>query len=516
MLATLALGAYFAAALRWPMGIDADPANGFEVWRSMQRGAAFNHLIEPDSADISRDQEVFLSWWTPGQYLVPGVVATLLGGRPLGVASLLVVLVAMTAATAGWYRLYLAFGFSAGIAAVSVAVLVLSPTVARAFAAYDGGTGLLLGWAPWVLLLALRSGNDTWPRSALLVLAFLIGFFLKNAFLTAALATCAALALLGVDRREASPGERAVPVLRAGAVFAITLWIAHVTYLSGGSNPAQLHGFATHVPRALLFPLAGPLLGATSVGTALERVAGLGWHLDPTLLLPLAALSLVYLFAALRGAPDRRYRIFALAAFATYAVVHTYFYLGASLVGYLGRYYRVAGLLLLPGALATVGRWPRPVRWACWAALVGLCLGGPYLAVEKARLRQSGAVGVEGFTLATTESVLEALQRLDAGWPEHTALIHLGDPTWSLEVRRQRWLVGPAWHSKPERIRKRVKHGRPGALYVVVPLSMEADGRAAAILESYADVPGWTEIRLDGGVIYHPSDQEARVPAWEG
>ena len=97
-----------------------------------------------------------------------------------------------------------------GIAAVSCAVLVVSPTAARMFAAYGGGSGLLLGAVPWVFLLTLRLGPDTLLRAGLLGVVFLAGFFLKSAFLTAALASCAALALLGATESSASPQERIV------------------------------------------------------------------------------------------------------------------------------------------------------------------------------------------------------------------------------------------------------------------------------------------------------------------
>ena len=58
---------------------------------------------------------------------------------------------------------------------------------------------------------------------------------------------------------------------------------------------------------------------------------------------------------------------------------------------------------------------------------------------------RSQAVGVEGFTLPATGPVLEALRQLDGAGPERSALIHVGDPRWSLEIRRQRWLVTEAW-----------------------------------------------------------------------
>ena len=61
-----------------PSSIFPDPGWGFLVMRSMQRGAHFNTLVSPNPDNITLDQEKFLSWWSPGQYLAPYFFQTVL------------------------------------------------------------------------------------------------------------------------------------------------------------------------------------------------------------------------------------------------------------------------------------------------------------------------------------------------------------------------------------------------------------------------------------------------------
>src|ERR1700709_61368 len=72
---TLVLGILLFIA---PPSIFPDPGWGFQVMRSMQRGAHFNILSSPDPDNIALSKNDFLSWWSPGQYLVPYLLQTVL------------------------------------------------------------------------------------------------------------------------------------------------------------------------------------------------------------------------------------------------------------------------------------------------------------------------------------------------------------------------------------------------------------------------------------------------------
>src|ERR1700712_430839 len=62
-----------------PPSLFPDPTNGFMVMRSMEMGGGFNLMITPDQDDVSKNTSEFLTWWSPGQYLVPYVFKLLFG-----------------------------------------------------------------------------------------------------------------------------------------------------------------------------------------------------------------------------------------------------------------------------------------------------------------------------------------------------------------------------------------------------------------------------------------------------
>jgi len=74
-------GALGGISLLVPPFIQWDSAQGFLAWRGTLLGAV-NCIIAPDRSNIARDTVSFLTWWSPGQYLVPGAISLL--GLPLG------------------------------------------------------------------------------------------------------------------------------------------------------------------------------------------------------------------------------------------------------------------------------------------------------------------------------------------------------------------------------------------------------------------------------------------------
>ena len=70
-----------------------------------------NHWASPDPQDITKDISTFMSIWSPGQHVVPGVLEAL--GLSLGHAVIATVAVFSVIGLLGWWVLYRAFGFSA-------------------------------------------------------------------------------------------------------------------------------------------------------------------------------------------------------------------------------------------------------------------------------------------------------------------------------------------------------------------------------------------------------------------
>src|SRR3978361_69784 len=71
-----------------PPALFPDPGMGFQVLRSMQMGTGFNVFTGPDQSDIAQNYTEFLTWWSPGQYLVPyffKIIASLNTGQGIAI-----------------------------------------------------------------------------------------------------------------------------------------------------------------------------------------------------------------------------------------------------------------------------------------------------------------------------------------------------------------------------------------------------------------------------------------------
>ena len=77
----------------------------------MLEGGAFNYYIAaPDPANIANDVVRFLSWYSPGQYLVPGFFIWL--GTNYGLALSLTTLIATVIGVVGWIQVARSFAVS--------------------------------------------------------------------------------------------------------------------------------------------------------------------------------------------------------------------------------------------------------------------------------------------------------------------------------------------------------------------------------------------------------------------
>src|ERR1700749_1638148 len=88
-----------------PPSVFPDPANGFHVMRSMEMGGGFNRLISPDQEDISKNTVQFLTWWSPGQYLMPYAFKEIFGVNT-GQASALTIILCQLIGLAGLYAFF--------------------------------------------------------------------------------------------------------------------------------------------------------------------------------------------------------------------------------------------------------------------------------------------------------------------------------------------------------------------------------------------------------------------------
>ena len=217
----------FIGSLYIPPIIFIDSGIGFLALRSMLEGGAFNNITVADPANIANDVAIFLTFASPGQYLVPGIFIWL--GTSYGLALSLTALVATLIGVVGWIQVARSFAMSSFVLFVFVLGLSTFTYVTLPFRMYHGGELLLFAAAPWSLY-AMRWAANKPPILCLaisLVSAALL-FFAKLTGLVVFATNVIAISLLAlVSQRRLNSSIVAMWVAAGIAAVCFTMfWVA--------------------------------------------------------------------------------------------------------------------------------------------------------------------------------------------------------------------------------------------------------------------------------------------------
>src|SRR5215470_1424092 len=217
----------FLGSLFIPPMVNADAAIGFRVLRNILEGGAFNTYTEPDPANIANDVITFVTQWSPGQYLVPGIFILL--GTNYGLALSLTALIATLTGVLGWIQVARSFVVSSFILSVFVLGLSTFYYVALPFRNYNGGEVLLFAAAPWSLYAMRRAANKPPILCfAISLLSAALLFFTKLTGLIVFATNVVAISLLvlrGQHRLKSSIVAMWV-ASAGGALCFATIWLA--------------------------------------------------------------------------------------------------------------------------------------------------------------------------------------------------------------------------------------------------------------------------------------------------
>ncbi len=266
ILACILSGLLTVVSVLFPPILKYYPGMGMQEWRTLAQGGSANSVVAPDPADISRDRTKFTAWWSPGQYLIPGVLTTF--GLRLGTALSITAGLSLLCCLLGWIRVFRHFAFSDQAATFGVACLSTFRYSTLPFGNYNGGEILLQGITPWLILAACRVPVASALRAAGLAgLAMLIGFFAK---LTGVLVACAALTAGSIAALRRL--RRITTGMVAGAVGTIfALGLLEAVWFSRGATPASGAGWPFQFSN-VIFAAGAPLGAGVSWGDMLESI----------------------------------------------------------------------------------------------------------------------------------------------------------------------------------------------------------------------------------------------------
>lgn len=489
-----------------------DAGWGLLGWSTHSRASAFNHSIAPDPSDIAREVEGFMSVWSPGQHLLPGLVEKF--GVSLGFAIVVVVAAFSVLGLLGWFALYRAFGFPVQTTAIAILIIACNRFFNLPFTNYNGGEVLLFGVAPWFVLMVWRLRDLRWMAVVPLVTGTAVLVFAKLTGIVVGAAVIGGAAICG-DRSWLNRDT-----LRKLTVAGVTIGLIGVIfYFAWYSRGITAASISTTVHRdGILFYL--PFVSG-SLWSASLSLLDLGNYIflnpgRPVLqgvdalvyfFFPLAVATFIVTWVRLRGEYGEYLRF----AFSISGAILLFFlvmWMTGRSMNLEERHLRVPSLLLFVGVVHAFisGRswWLR----LSFAAVAGLaCVYGvtSFAARTEANLRYP--MGDRGFRQsgASAEAVafIRSIDLARTDWKK--TLIFLPSPEIALEVRNARSWSNHADFEPIEALKSRVYRGRVDRLYVFVQKRLLSNGKADAILRSFVDYPidGWTMVPLGELVCFY-------------
>lgn len=489
-----------------------DSGWGFLGWYTQDRASSFNHSLGPDHADISREVEAFMSTWTPGQHMLPGLVEDL--GMSLGLAIILVVAVFTVLGALGWFVLYRAFGFPLQTSSIALAIIACTRFFNLSFTNYTGGEVLLFGVAPWFILMAWRLRDLRWFAVLPLLVGTAVMVFVKlsGIIIGAAVVGGAAICCDDAWRRRDTIRKLVVAAVTIGLMGAIF----YVSWYTRGATAASI---SVEIHRdGLLFYVSFCVASLWSSALSLLDLSNY-LFLNPGREILKSGDAMAYTFCPL--------------ALATYTITwmrlrHTYgeylrftYSISTAILAFLllmwltgasinleERHFRIPSLLLFVGvvqAFTTSRSWLLRISFAVVAGLA--CLYGVTSFVTRTVANSHYAMGDRGFRqMNASAEAVAFIRTIDLAGPDaKKTLIFLPSPEIALEVRNARNWSNQADFDSLETLKSQVYRGRVDRLYVFVQKRLLSNGKADAILRSFVDYPidGWTMVPLGDLVCFY-------------
>lgn len=486
-----------------------DPSWGFQVLRGMQMGGGFNQLTMPNQDDVSQNTSEFLTWWSPGQYLIPYLFKAIFHLN-YGQATIVTTLVCELLGLAGFYVFFKKAGFSSTIAAISIAIIASQQFYFIPYVFYNGGEVLLFGFAGWFMYGCVTIRKTGWPLLAFVLLTGWIGFICKSSFMWAFAAGLCCL-WINISYRERKIGKWIQNGIWIGIPALVSLGCIFIFYLSKGQNPGSATRSLKVIWETFSFPLASPLLSGFSID---DIVGGLIYHPDGApftyfwtiyIILACSALSIFILLAILRQVNISREYKAAVASFYIVAVLFfSYAFVRQLAISYEGRHFRVVGLLFIPGIVYLISQIKLPFKLIAgllWIGMTSLSL--KYLVRGKELQATDSAHGSSGITQQFIDQPsLNYITKLDQ--QHHNAIFVFISADLALEINHNRVItLEPVGADIKLNYENYIYDGHSGPVYIVLPADYILNSKAAIITKCFPDYKNFKETDLsDDFVLY--------------
>jgi hypothetical protein len=344
-----------------PLVLSIDSAYGFLAYKGTLFYHSFNTLQDISTEDIGKVNHIYMSWWSPGQWIFPGLLNYFFGTR-LGVASICVTLVSLISGLFGYYRVFKFFRFSTVISLLSLLIIFSSSSLYYSFIIYQGGEILEFACFPWFLLYVIRIRQiSVWNLLGITFLFFLC-FIAKTTLLVYCTLVLAAKVFF-LSKSSSNGGFRFSfknLLLLFPAILLIIL--TSVFYLSRGPHPSLVNHFIISV-EGLLVSLSSPLNSILSIQQWIERITKTlqgslhGSIMAETLyygfyLVVIIVQSWIISSLFLNNKTDRTYKNLFLILFGGISAFFIFAYSFNTNIDFSSRHFKLMGYLFVPGLLS--------------------------------------------------------------------------------------------------------------------------------------------------------------------
>lgn len=490
-----------------PPAIFPDPAAGLQVMRSMELGGPLNYFTAPDQSDIAQNYSDYLTWWSPGQYMVP-YLHKLLFRINTGQALAVTVGLGQLSGLAGFYCFFKKLGFTPAIAAVSLLIIMCQQAFVVPYVFYNGGEILLFAFVGWFLYGCVTFEKTTWKLLLFVLLSGCFGFFFKSSFMWiyAAGLCCLSVRMGANEAGLVSWLKKMVWVVVPAAIAALCVY---AFFLSKGQTPATASKGFRLTLETFGFPLASPLLSGLSADDMLH---GLIYHTDTVMintawslvvLSILAVLSILLVWAILYYVPYNNYKLVVLVFYVVALLFFGFAYMRQLAISYEARHFRIIGMLIIPGLICLVAR----LHVAYRIAFIVLCLGTGFVSFRYLGKgyninKNLSAKGVSGIAQPYIDQPsLNAVMKLDRD-NRNAVFVFIGNDL-GLEVMHNRTIalqpIGPSLKIDMDDYTYK---GHAGPLFIVLPESYNGP-REKMIMKSFPGYNGFNVSMLsDKFVLY--------------
>lgn len=509
---------YTVASFAIHPSVGVDPAYSLRVYQSMQAGAPWNHLLEPDARDISRDVANFFAMFSPGAYLVPAL--GMKAGMSMGAAASMVSVIVTLLGLFGWFRLFRVLEIDRRAALIACLILAASRSVNLAFITYLGGEILAFAAFPFLAAEMVRLRRSRWlPLFA--VVAIIVGFTAKNSLAIYLAAWIGAQAATAIWPRQQRP-PALIPSVLAVVAAGVTMVIIEMLFVSRGWSPLSYQPSIGTSMKAYLLPWSMPILAATSWDDVFSWVflhpSGALIPFDYRTSIPfIGVIAVVSIAAAVLAARrDRNEHIAHVFLYSMFAVGALTLLLASGAIASLdlSRHYRVVGYVWLPFMVTAVLRSRTSVAAVLAITLALPCAyGASSFAANWRRSYVVRASESERLRIAhpqITPRLARGLAKLDAELPPGS-LVVTPVPTYALEFMRTRALATNVVADDISRMPQR--HGRATNLILIADLRAMGESKRAQWLALFTDYERWQWFDLDEHRFYVPEGQPVD-PAW--